>query len=119
MNCKNVLIIEDDSAIRSMMRNILELEGYKVFEAADGRLGVEVLRAMMPIPCVVLLDLMMPGTNGWEFLDVQRNDPVLKDVPVIVCSAYAESAKAVKPNGFIPKPVQLDCLLGTVHEFCA
>lgn len=119
MECNNVLIIEDDSAIRSMMRNILELEGYNVFEASDGKIGIDVLRAIVPIPCVVLLDLMMPGTNGWEFLDVQRTDPSLKNVPIIVCSAYSESAKAVKPSGFISKPVQLDSLLKTVHEFCA
>lgn len=102
-----------------MMKDILELQGYKVFLAGDGAEGIKVLRELHPAPCIVLLDLMMPGTNGWQFLDVQRNDPALKHVPVLVCSAYAESAKAVKPHAYIPKPVQLENLIGTVKKFCA
>jgi CheY-like chemotaxis protein len=119
MDCKNILIIEDEPAIRQMMKDILRLEGYRVFEAGDGADGLRVLKQITPNPCVVLLDLMMPGTNGWQFLDSQRTDPELSHVPVIICSAYAESAKSVNPSGFVPKPVQLDALLGAVKAFCA
>ena len=119
MECRNVLIVEDDRAIRQMMKDVLEVEGYNVFTASDGSESIEQLKILSPLPCVVLLDLMMPGTNGWKFLDHQRADPILAKVPVIVCSAYNESAKSVKPNAIVEKPVRLDALLNAVHEFCA
>jgi CheY-like chemotaxis protein len=119
VSCKNVLIVEDDRAIRQMIQDVLEVEGYNVHSACDGSEGIEQLRALAPAPCVVLLDLMMPGTNGWKFLDFQRSDPKLSGIPVIVCSAYSESAKSVKPHAIIEKPVRLDALLSAVHAFCA
>ena len=119
MSCKNVLVVEDDRAIRQMIKDVLEVEGYTVFTAADGREGIEQLKSLSPSPCMVVLDLMMPGTNGWKFLDHQRSDPKLSAIPIIVCSAYSESAKSVKPNAILEKPVKLDALLHAVHEFCA
>lgn len=119
MSCKNILIVEDEAAISSMMKDILELKGYNVFTASDGAEGIEHLKKLLPEPCVIILDLMMPKTNGWEFLDVQRSDPRLADIPVVICSAYTESAKAVKPHGFVPKPVQLKSLVNAVQAFCA
>jgi len=119
MTAKNVLIIEDDAPIRQMMKDVLELNGYKIFLASDGSEGIKILKEILPEPCVVLLDLMMPGTNGWQFLDVQRNDPLYSTVPVIVCSAYKESAKSINPAGFVEKPIQLNSLLDVVKSFCA
>jgi CheY-like chemotaxis protein len=119
MECKNILIVEDEPSIRQMMKDVLEIEGYHVFSAADGSEGLEKLRALSPQPCLVLLDLMMPGTNGWKFLDVQRADPILANIPVVICSAYVESAKSIRPRAIIEKPVQLNVLLDTVNEFCA
>jgi CheY-like chemotaxis protein len=119
LDCKNILIVEDEHSIRQMMKDVLEIEGYKVFLAADGAEGIEQLKGISPDPCVVLLDLMMPGTNGWWFLDNQRSNPRLSHIPVVICSAYAESAKSVHPSGFVPKPIQLESLLGAVKAFCA
>ena len=119
MKCNKVLIVEDDQAIRQTIQDVLELNGYEVFTAVNGADGIRQLKNISPDSCVVLLDLMMPGTNGWQFLDVQRNDPVLCKVPVVICSAYKESAKAVHPDAFIEKPIQLNSLLGTVKELCA
>lgn len=117
-DCKNILVIEDDAAIRQTMKDILEIQGYHVFLAANGKEGTDQLRAIAPNPCAILLDLMMPEMNGWQFLDFQRNDPKLRGIPVIICSAYEESAKSVKPQAFVSKPVQLDQLLGAVKAFC-
>jgi CheY-like chemotaxis protein len=114
----NILIVEDDEAVRLMMQDVLELNGYAVFTASDGGEGIKILRELLPNSCMVLLDLMMPRTNGWQFLDVQRNDPEMSAVPVVVCSAYRESAKSIYPAAFIEKPIQLDVLLGTVQRFC-
>jgi CheY-like chemotaxis protein len=118
MKCKNVLLIEDDQAIRRTMKDVLEIQGFKVFLAADGKEGTEQLQAIAPEPCVILLDLMMPVMNGWQFLDFQRNDPKFRNIPVVICSAYAECAKAVNPSAFVPKPVQFNALLGAVKAFC-
>ena len=74
----HVVVVEDDRAIRQMIKDVLEVEGYTVFTAADGREGIEQLKSLSPSPCMVVLDLMMPGTNGWKFLDHQRSDPKLR-----------------------------------------
>lgn len=119
MDCKNILIVEDDEAIRQMMQDVLEIAGYKVSVAADGREGIENLTRMEKGPCLILLDMMMPGMNGWQFLDYQRAHPKASKIPVVVCSAFKESAKSVKPAAFVEKPVRLDTLLDTVKAFCA
>lgn len=116
---KNVLVIEDDAAVRQTLRDVLEMQGYQVTTAADGKEGLALMEKMAGQQLLVLLDLMMPNMNGWQFLDVQRNDPRFKDVPVIVCSAYTESAKSIKPAAIIEKPVRLNSLLGTLKAFSA
>lgn len=115
----NVLLIEDEESISGMMKDILTIEGYNVLTACDGIEGLSKLRSIVPNPCVVLLDMMMPKANGWWFLDHQRNDPALSEIPVVICSAYESSARSVRPSGFVPKPVQLDCLLSTLKQFSA
>jgi len=119
MNCKNILIVEDDSAVSTMMKDVLELHGYNVITAADGAEGIQRLEEIVPEPCVIILDLMMPHTNGWEFLDMQRSHAKLSGVPVVICSAYSESAKSIRPHAFVPKPVEYKALLGAVQAFCA
>lgn len=115
----NILIVEDDQAVRQTMQDVLELQGYKVFVATHAYEGIEVLRTIAHEPCLVLLDLMMPKSNGWQFLDSQRNDPALSNIPVVICSAYPESAKILQPKAYVPKPLQFDALLGAVRTYCA
>jgi two-component system response regulator MprA len=118
-SCKKLLIVEDDEAIRHMMQDVLEIEGYEIVVAADGQEGIELLGASDEAPCVIILDMMMPRMNGWQFLDQQRLNPKYAGIPVIICSAYTESAKAVKPSAFVAKPVQLPVLTSAVRAFCA
>ena len=117
--CKNILVIDDDQAIRQTMTDVLEIFGYKVFTASDGQEGISSLHLMKAPPCVILLDLMMPGMNGWGFLDFQRTHPVFSNVPIVVCSAYEASAKSVGTEAILTKPVQLDKLVGAIKAFCA
>lgn len=119
MAVKNILIVEDDQSIREMMKDVLEIEGYTIFTATNGKEGIETLQKIKPSPCVVLLDMMMPIMNGWQFLDFQRSSPEYATIPVIVCSAYNESAKSVRPAAILSKPLQLKSLLGAVQSFCA
>ncbi len=66
------------------MKGVLEIKGYEVFSTSDGKLVAELLARMETNPCVILLGMMMPGMNGWEFLDFQRSAPRFSGIPVIV-----------------------------------
>ena len=80
-----ILIVEDDFDIREALTQILEEEGYAVREAANGREALDV--AARELPSLILLDLMMPVMNGWQFRAEQIKDPRLAPVPVLVISA--------------------------------
>ena len=80
-----VLLVEDDRATRDMLRRCLEKEGWKVAEAANGRLGLERLDGEMP--ALILLDLMMPEMDGFEFMQQLRSREGGRHVPVIVITA--------------------------------
>lgn len=117
---RDVLVVEDDADIRDTISQILEFEGYAV---ATARNGAEALAQMRRgrRPAVILLDLMMPGMNGWEFRSAQLVDPALADIPVVVLSGdrtVAAEAGDMKAAGFLTKPVELSMLLDTVRRFC-
>lgn len=111
-----VLVVDDDHDIREMIRMALEYEGYEVVVAEHGRAALEKLSSMSR-PCLILLDLMMPVMNGFMFLDAQRADPRLADLPIVVISAYAHRVPA-GVAGFVPKPLDLDVLLAEVRRHC-
>ncbi len=122
MHNKGVLIVEDEPAFRETLKEVLGDEGYSVAEAANGREGLDWLRANPP-PCVVLLDLTMPVMDGAEMLSAVRKDGALKNLKVVVVSAAAPDklAQAVKKtgaNGYLPKPFEIDELLGTIARYC-
>ena len=113
-----VLIVEDDSDLREMMAQLLTLEGFHSAAVANGK---EALRYLSSgdTPNVILLDLMMPVMDGWEFRRVQQADPVLSRVPTIVLSALDQSrAYDLKPAAFLKKPLDFDRLLQLVREYC-
>jgi CheY-like chemotaxis protein len=115
-----VLIVDDDYGIRDALGQILADEGHQVASAANGREALDRLR-QGDRPCVILLDLMMPVMNGWEFIDRQRHDEELAVVPVVVISADArvsDKATALGVSGFLEKPIDLDRLLDAVERFC-
>jgi CheY-like chemotaxis protein len=115
-----VLIVEDDADLREMMAQLLTLEGYQIETVANGREALEYL-SDAPRPDVILLDLMMPIMDGWEFRKRQQNDPALADVPVIVLTALDQAqARASDLNGvdFLKKPLDFDRLLELVRRRC-
>jgi len=114
-----VLIVEDDQDIRDALRDVLELDGYEVVEASNGKEGLDRLSAIVR-PCFILLDLMMPVMSGREFLAVLRETDVLATIPVVVVSAWPDEAARVceRTQGFVKKPVSLDALLSLVQKFC-
>jgi len=115
-----VLVVEDDSLARECMRMLLEREGYAVSEAANGREALDRLRDGCR-PALILLDLMMPVMDGWQFRAEQQSDPALAAIPVVVVSALAGDrilGKEFGPTGMLTKPVEVQELVGTVREYC-
>jgi len=125
MSCSDsrgeVLIVEDDMDLRQALTQILADEGYQVDGAEHGLSALEQLRDGRR-PCLILLDLMMPVMNGWQFRDEQRQDPSLAAIPVVVISAGANLSEQIGPLGiqdYIRKPIQLGQLLATVQRYCS
>ena len=113
-----VLLVEDNDDVREMMALALELAGHDVVLAANGREALARLRER-PRPCVILLDLMMPVMNGWEFRLALRSEPALRDVPVVVVSAVNEElARQAGATAYLPKPIDIDRMLELVAEHC-
>lgn len=117
MSNKTLLLVEDDPDIRTTLKEVLELEGYSVLSAANGKEAYDLLKTS-PKPCLILLDLMMPVMNGWEFLEAQQSHAKIANVPVIVVSAAGDKAKSAKAHGFIKKPIEVDGLLEMIERFC-
>ena len=88
-----VLIVEDEEDLRELMRDALLMRGYCVVTAEEGTDALRKIDDLGP-PCVILLDLLMPGMNGWEFFDKVRERPELSSVPVIIHSSAAARAPA-------------------------
>lgn len=111
----SVLIVEDDRDIRECMADALEVEGYSVALAGNGREALDLLRAGVR-PDLILLDLLMPVMSGWEFRQEQLSDPLLSGIPVVVVSASAPGG--LRPDRHLPKPFGIDELLEVVAVFC-
>ncbi|MGM0482296.1 MAG: response regulator [Patescibacteria group bacterium] len=88
---KKIMIIEDDKLLRDMMSRKLEKEGYQVFLVVDGSEGEDKIREIKPD--VILLDLILPGVNGFELLETIKNDEALKDIPVIILSNLGQKSE--------------------------
>jgi CheY-like chemotaxis protein len=113
-----VLIVEDDEDLREMMAQMLTLEGFESAAVANGREALEYLHAAEK-PDVILLDLMMPVMDGWEFRRQQQADPAIAPVPVIVLSALDQArASTLEADAFLKKPLDFDHLLSLARNYC-
>jgi len=113
-------VVEDDRAIRETVVDLLKEEGFpNVSAVRHGREALEYLEKAGELPALILLDLMMPVMDGWEFRRVQQADPVLASVPTIVLSALDQTrAVDLKPAAFLKKPLDFDRLLQLVRDYC-
>jgi CheY-like chemotaxis protein len=114
-----VLIVEDDRDTREMLERFLQLEGFDVRTAPNGHAALESLQTAGS-PCVILLDLMMPVMNGWQFREAQAQHPQLARIPVVVVTAAGSRSDipAIHADGWLSKPVDFDQLLEKIGEFC-
>lgn len=114
---RSVLVVEDNDAIRETIQIALESQGYVTYGAANGQAGLEIL-ATAPHPCLILLDLMMPVMNGWEFAKRLHERNELTAIPIVVVTAYADKAEGIEAREIVRKPFDLHALLSVVEKYC-
>jgi CheY-like chemotaxis protein len=121
LEAQTVLIVDDDQDIISGLAELIEDEGYAVATATDGQGALDQLRGGLR-PCAILLDLMMPRMNGWDFRAEQLKDPDLREIPVIVITAAAVTDASLRAQmgdiAFVRKPPAPDELLRAVRDCC-
>lgn len=115
-----ILVVDDDPAIRDVVADILSMSDYDVQTAANGAEALEQIRQEQP--AAVLLDLMMPIMDGWEFLRHCRREPPCAPVPVAIMSAARDASAVAHELGaqaFLAKPFELDDVLCVVDRLAA
>jgi CheY-like chemotaxis protein len=120
MGRPRILIVEDDASVREALAAFLEGEGYSVVEAGDGAEALACLRGNEPVG-LILLDLMMPVMNGWEFRDAQTSDPSLASIPVVIITADNSAVRQAAQAGVagcLLKPLEFPELLSYVGRYC-
>jgi len=117
----SILIVDDDFAIRDSLSQLLEGEGFLVTTVSDGQEALDLLLRSSEQPCLILLDLMMPGVNGWEFRRRQQENPTLASIPVAIISANRNlkaQASTLEAHGYIDKPIDTEALFEIVGRYC-
>jgi CheY-like chemotaxis protein len=118
MRGRPVLVVDDDADMRHMTENVLSFAGIATVSAANGAEALE--RARSVRPSVILLDLMMPVMDGYEFRDRQLQDPVLRKIPVICVTAVPPretDTKKLQVDACVHKPVDWEELLKVVLRY--
>src|SRR5438105_15743038 len=116
-----VMIVEDDEETASGLAEILELLGYRSEVAENGKVALTRLRDSPGKYCLVLLDVMMPVMDGWDFLMQRRADETLAKIPVVVLTAAVDAGAKAADTGAVavlPKPVDTAKLSTMVRQYC-
>jgi len=109
-----ILVIDDDKDIRNVITDILDQSGYEVFTASSGQQGLDL--ATQIVPSLIILDLMMPGMDGWTVLTKLQHKPALADIPVIILSGASglEMAMSLGAAAVLFKPVDANQLTAEI-----
>jgi CheY-like chemotaxis protein len=117
---RRILVVEDEPENRLFIGLMLRTEGYEVIEAEDGQSALALLQRD-PLPDLILLDVMMPGLNGWEVFQRLRADSRTIDVPVVMLTALAQRADVERAvqlgvDGYLTKPFEPADLIHTMES---
>jgi CheY-like chemotaxis protein len=115
-----ILYVEDDIDLRDSIALVLEQEGFRVVGAANGQTGLDYLRGSERT-CLVLLDLMVPVMNGWQFMAEKTSDPALAPIPVVIVSGHSsvpQQARVLKATDYLVKPVDIPKLIEVAKTYC-
>ena len=113
----SILLVEDEADIRTILKDALEWEGYRVYTASNGKEGMEILLEI-PAPCLILLDLMMPVMNGWEFANALETHRAYAHIPIVTLSAFSDPQKRIRAIGYMKKPLDMDALFALIRKHC-
>jgi CheY-like chemotaxis protein len=114
-----VLLVEDNELNRDMLSRRLERRGFRVITAIDGETAVRLAGDL--VPDLILMDMGLPGMNGWDATRIIKGNPQTKEIPIIALTAHAmhpdrEQSLAAGCDAFETKPVELERLLGTIQS---
>jgi CheY-like chemotaxis protein len=115
-----ILIVEDEADIREPLADLLEGRGYGVVAVADGREALDRLEEGL-LPCLIILDLMLPVMSGWEFRRQQLKDSRWSSIPTVVLSGIdngRREAQRLQAIAFLSKPINFESLYKTVDRYC-
>lgn len=115
-----LMVVEDEPENRLFIGLLLRTEGFEVQEAEDGPTALTLLERETP-PELILLDVMMPGLNGWQVFERLREDPRWRNIPVVMLTALAqrsdvERAVELGVDGYVTKPFEPADLLHTIEK---
>jgi len=114
---KNILVIDDDPGLVVFLQKRFDLAGYRVTAAASGEAGLQKMKA--DLPDLLILDIRMPGMDGFSFVREIRADAALSKIPVVIVTAQEELGDIFKMEGvqgFFAKPVDTEMLMEKVRE---
>lgn len=116
---KKILVVEDDGDIRSLLETALTMEGYQVETAINGQVALDYLNSQRTMPDTIVLDLMMPVMDGWRFLEIQKEQENLRNIPTIVVSATSQQKmpQITAKQVVLKKPIDLFEFLNQVEVF--
>jgi CheY-like chemotaxis protein len=120
MKIKTILVVEDNELNMKLVRDLLKIAKYRVLEAMDAESGIEQIRKQRPD--LVLMDIQLPGMDGLCATKIIKEDPSLKDIPIVALTSYAmqgdeEKALEAGCRGYIAKPIDTRKFLETVSQY--
>jgi CheY-like chemotaxis protein len=120
MEIKTILVVEDNKLNMKLVRGLIKIGKYRMLEANNAESGIQLIREEMPD--LVLMDIQLPGMDGLSATKIIREDPDLKDIPIVALTSYAmqgdkEKALAAGCTGYIAKPIDTRKFLETVSQY--
>ena len=117
MSIKKILVVDDSATERAVMRDLLLKHGYRVLEAEDGEQGIAL--AQREFPDLILMDVVMPGVNGFQATRTLSRDTNTRHIPIIICSSKQQETDKVwgmrqGAHAYFTKPVDATELLDTI-----
>lgn len=110
-----IIVVEDDTDLGESVCELLRVSGYQAMHAVDGIAALDAIGNGY-LPDLILLDLMMPRMDGWEFREAMLRDKRLKNIPVVVFSAAGQILRPINADQILRKPVAPETLLSTVKS---
>ena len=120
MGNKSILVIEDNELNMKLVKGLIKIGKYQMLEAVDAESGIQIIRDQRPD--LVLMDLQLPGMDGLSATKLIKEDPTLKDIPIVALTSYAmqgdeERALEAGCTGYIAKPIDTRKFLKTISKF--